>query len=75
MLPHCFLKEFQRGLLVQCLGDEALQDLTLVIDGSPEIVPLAVDLHEHFGQMPSPMAGPHSLDAPFPDLLLHRVPA
>ena len=52
MLSHRFLDEFQRGFLVTCLGNDALQNLTLVIDGAPEVMPLPVDLHEDFVQVP-----------------------
>src|SRR6056297_1629700 len=68
MLAHCFLKEFQRCLLVPRLRDEALQHLTFVVDGSPEVVPLAVDLYENLVEVPSPVAGFHAPDAPLPDL-------
>src|SRR6056297_471711 len=68
MLAHCFLKEFQRCLLVPRLRDEALQHLTFVVDGSPEVVPLAVDLYENLVEVPSPVAGFHASDAPLPDL-------
>ena len=48
-------------------GDVAFQYLALVIDGSPEVVGLAVDLHEHLIKVPTPMAKPthraHSLAA------------
>src|SRR6056297_590952 len=68
MLAHCFLKEFQRCLLVPRLRDEALQHLTFVVDGSPEVVPLAVDLYENLVEVPPPVAGLHAPDAPLTDL-------
>jgi hypothetical protein len=56
VLVHCFSEEFQGGLPVSCLGNEALQDLSLVNDGPPEAVLLTVDLHKHLVEMPSPTA-------------------
>jgi hypothetical protein len=68
MLLHGFPQEFQRGLLVPRLRDEAFQHLPLVVDGSPEVVPLAVDLHENLVKMPPPVARLHALDAALADL-------
>ena len=51
MLSHCLLEEFQCGFLVPGLGYKAFQNLNLVIDGAPEVVPLAVDLHENLVEM------------------------
>src|SRR6056297_1742608 len=56
VLAHCLLKEFQRGLLVACLRHKAFEHFAFVIDGPPKIMPLAVDLHEDFVQMPTPLA-------------------
>ena len=69
MLSHCFLEEFQCSFFVTCLGNEAFQHLTLVVDSSPEVVPLPVDLHEDFVQVPLPTARLHPLDPAFPDLV------
>jgi hypothetical protein len=38
-----------------------------VIHRSPQVVPLAVDLHEHLVQVPPPVAGLNALDAALPD--------
>lgn len=54
MLLHRFLQEFQRGLLVSGLRHDAIKDLTLVISRAPQLVHLAVDLHEHLVEVPSP---------------------
>jgi hypothetical protein len=62
------MRRNRSGLLVPGLGDEAFQHLSLVIDGAPQLVPLAVDLHEHLVQVPSPAAGLHALDPALPDL-------
>lgn len=76
VLAHCFLEELKRSPLVAGLRHEALEDLSLVINGSPEVVSLAVDLHEHLVEMPSPLARPHTLDPTFPDLgCEHRAEA
>ena len=68
MLSHSFLEEFQCGFLIPGLGHEAFQDLTLVIDGAPKVVPFAIDLHENLVEMPLPMARSQPLDPEFPDL-------
>jgi hypothetical protein len=41
---HQFPEEFQCGTLVPTLGDDRLEHLAFVIDGTPEIAALAVDL-------------------------------
>src|SRR6056297_3130093 len=56
VLAHCLTEEFQGGLPVAGFRDEALQHLSLVIDGPPEVVLLTVNLHEHLVEMPSPTA-------------------
>jgi hypothetical protein len=61
-----FLEEFQRRSRVPRLGDVGFQHLALVIDGTPEVVHLAVDLHVDLVEMPPPMReGAHML-TPFP---------
>lgn len=55
-LAHCFSKEFQRRLLVSHLRHEAFQYLAFMIHGPPQVVPLAVDLHENLVQVPTPAA-------------------
>lgn len=54
-----FLQEFQFGLLVARLRHGALVHFTFVISGPPEMVPLAVDLHEYLVKVPPPVARPH----------------
>ena len=39
-----------------------------MIDGSPRVMSLTVDFHEHLVQMPPPPAGFHSGSTPFSDL-------
>lgn len=39
-----------------------------MVDGSPEVVSLTIDLHEHLAEMPPPSARSHALDAAFLDL-------
>lgn len=41
-----FLREFQRGRLVPGFGRLGFQHVILVVDGAPEITPLAIHLHE-----------------------------
>ena len=68
MLLRRFLKEFQDRLLIPCLCHIVLENLALVIDGPPEVVHLAVDLHEHLVEVPSPLARAHPLDPALPNL-------
>jgi hypothetical protein len=68
MRAHCFFLEFQRGLLISGVCDKAFQNLTLVIDGPTQLVPLAVDLHEHLTQVPQPPTAPHALNTALSDL-------
>ncbi len=63
-----FPEEFQRSPAIPCLCHETLQHLALVIDGPPQVMPLAVDLHEDLVQVPSPVARTHALDPALPDL-------
>ena len=44
------------ALAVACPRHVAFQHLSFVIHGPPEIVPLAVDLHEHLVEVPTPSA-------------------
>src|SRR5690606_1375956 len=53
---HGFPDEFQRCPAIARPGHEAFQHLALVVDGAPEIVLLAVDLHEYLVEMPPPAA-------------------
>jgi hypothetical protein len=68
MLAHCFPEEFQRRLLIACLGEIAFQHLALMIDGPPEIMPLAVVFHEDLVEMSFPLAGFHLSDPTLSDL-------
>ena len=68
-LRIAFLRNLSPAFFVPRLRDEALQHLTFVVDGSPEVVPLAVDLYE------KPRRGAIASgwiscppDAPLPDL-------
>jgi hypothetical protein len=49
------LEKFKRRSLVASCGDHSLQDLALMINCAPKIAYSAVDLHEHFIQMPTPL--------------------
>lgn len=44
---HQVLEEFQRGTAVTSLGRHCLQDFNFVVGRPPQIMGLAVDLHEH----------------------------
>jgi hypothetical protein len=54
------LQEAQGRRFVAFSGDIALEDFALMVHGAPQIMPLAVDLHEHLIKMPAPVAvSPH----------------
>src|ERR1035437_2700985 len=52
---HDALQKLQRRSLVPLRSDHGLQDLAFMIDGSPEIAALSIDLHENLIQMPVPL--------------------
>jgi hypothetical protein len=63
MALHRTLDEFECRSLVFSLAGKEFQHFAFVIDCSPEIVHLAVDLHEDFVQVPSPMGvSAHPID-------------
>ena len=43
---HDALQKLQRRCLVPLRGDHGFQNLAFVIDGTPQITELAIDLHE-----------------------------
>jgi hypothetical protein len=45
----------QGGPAIPAFRGKHFQHLTFVIDGPPKIVHLAVDLHEHFVEVPAPL--------------------
>jgi hypothetical protein len=52
---HGALQELERRGLVPLRGDHRFQNLAFVIDSSPEVAELAVDLHKDLIQMPPPL--------------------
>ena len=62
-----FLEELQCGFPVARLRHEALGHCALVVDGSPQIMLLAVDLHENLVEVPPPIARPRPRNATFPE--------
>jgi hypothetical protein len=66
MMLQGFLEEPQSRRFISFLGDIALEHLTLVIDGPPEVVSLAVDLHENLIKVPAPMAETSHPAGPLP---------
>jgi hypothetical protein len=50
------LHEGQRCCFFSGSGDEAREDLTLVIHRSPEVNHLAIQLHVHLVEVPAPVA-------------------
>ncbi len=51
---HQFPEEFQRRLLVSAFGNDCFQHFALMIDGPPEVVSLAIHLHENLIHVPLP---------------------
>lgn len=57
------LEEAQSRGFVSFLRHIALENLALVVDRPPQIVRLAIDLHEHLIDVPAPVPkAPHSAD-------------
>ena len=55
------LQKGQSRCFVALFGNVAFQDLAFVIDRSPQIMALAIDLHKHLVNVPAPMPEtPHS---------------
>jgi len=52
---HRFAQKPQRCLAISPFSDEHLKNLTLVIDGSPEVMRFTIDTDENFVQMPAPL--------------------
>jgi hypothetical protein len=52
MAFHDFPQEFVGGLTITALCDATFQNVLFVINSSPKIVRLAVNLHEHLVQVP-----------------------
>ena len=50
-----FFHERERSLFIASFRDEALEDLAFVVDGAPQVMHLAVDLHVHLIKVPSPL--------------------
>ena len=50
-----FPEEFQRGLAITGLGDEAFEHFAFMIDRAPEVMFDAVDFDENFVEMPTAM--------------------
>jgi len=55
MTPQRLLEEPQGRRFVPLLGDVAFQDLALMIDSTPQIVRLAIDLYEDLINVPAPV--------------------
>lgn len=50
------LHEPQRGLLVSCLGDVALEYLSLLIHRTPQVMQLSIDLYVNLVEVPFPLS-------------------
>lgn len=52
---HGFLQKLQGSAAIAPLSYEGFKNFTFVINGSPKIMDLAIDPHENFFQVPSPL--------------------
>jgi hypothetical protein len=69
MPAHGFLQGFPCSLAIPGLRHVALKDLSLMINGPPEVVHLFVNLHLHLVEVPLPLAIlAHAIDALSADL-------
>ena len=71
---HRSAQESQRCLAIPAPSDIGLEHFTLVIDGAPEVVKLAVDFDENLVEMPGPIRVVLTLNSPFPDLSSEHRP-
>ncbi len=55
MALQCLLEEPHSRRFITFLRDVALKDLALVIDRSPQVMGLAIDLYEHLIDVPAPV--------------------
>ena len=62
-------RNFSAALRSRRNARENLKHLAFVINGAPKIVRLAVDLDEHFVQVPSSLRKRLMMNAPLPDLV------
>jgi hypothetical protein len=65
---HRALQKLKRSLAITPFRHKNLQYLALVIDGTPEVVRLAIDLHENLVQVPAPVRIQMTLNPALPDL-------
>ena len=68
LLSYRLFLKLQRSALVSTFTYITFKNFTLVINGPPQVVSLAIDFHEHLVQMPPPATGFHALDAALSDL-------
>jgi len=66
---HHPLEKLQCSLAIPALRRKDLQYLAFVIYRTPQIIRLAIDLHEDFVQVPTPLRIRSSLNAMFSDLV------
>jgi len=63
MALHWLPEEFQCDFAILALRHLGFQDLAFVMNGAPQAVHLAIDLHEHLAQVPPPIGeGPRPTD-------------
>ena len=81
-----FPGQLQRCSLVPTFLDQDVEDLALVVDGAPQVHPLAAKLHDHLIQMPAARrpgsrsakvlgVEPAELERPAPDCLVTDLDA
>ena len=49
------LHEGQRSFFVANLGDVTLEDLAFLVDRTPQVNHLAIELHIHLAEVPAPV--------------------
>ena len=52
---HGFLQKRKCGLLITGFGDVAFQHFAFMVDGAPEVMLDAIDLHENLVEVPLPL--------------------
>jgi hypothetical protein len=70
---NCALQKLKRCLAIPPFRGKNFKHLAFVVDSTPQIMRLAIYLHEYLVQVPAPVRIPTVMNAPFPDLRgIHR---
>src|ERR1700680_2009728 len=73
LLPEQLAHEPQGGALIAPALNQYVEDLALVIDGTPQIHPLAGDANDHLASRAGG-SHPHALPEPYVTLSSHTAP-